>query len=98
MNSDPYEALRTLMWRTDIMKSTDLQALEALNVLSEHVSTIDYEYGVVFMRDKELHRGPMSRVEAEKWIEDFANDCPPGNKIREVYRIVRRPVGEWEEA
>lgn len=41
----------------------------------------------------EVHRGPMSREEAEAWMEEWLT---AGGMV-EAFRIVRRPSQEWQE-
>lgn len=60
----------------------------------------DYEYGIM-MRGSEdlgLHRGPWTRDDCELWIADWVADVTPkqGERVKTLFYVVRRPVGEWE--
>lgn len=59
-----------------------------------------FEYGIMMrgFDDCDLHRGPMSKKDAEEWMSETREMFNrPGAKPDEVWWIVRRPVGEWEK-
>lgn len=49
------------------------------------------EWGVMHHRMPGLHRGPMSREEAEEWIAEAVEDGFHPN----VFVLVSRTVSEW---
>lgn len=52
-----------------------------------------YEWGVMWRRyPRELHRGPMTKREAHRWVAEAEAD----GALVGVFHIVRRPVGKWE--
>lgn len=54
---------------------------------------MNYEYGIRFSHEDELHRGPMSKEAAQEWIEDFEElGGRPGAVI-----LVVRSVSDWRE-
>lgn len=51
------------------------------------------EYGIKVGTDPELHRGPMTREEAKKWIAEVeAAGAVPG-----AFYLVVRSVSDWRE-
>lgn len=53
------------------------------------------EYAIVHCSSPhEIHRGPMTEVEADKWIKEFEQDGGEAG----AFFVVSREVGPWELA
>lgn len=60
----------------------------------QHDGDTNTEWGVMQRSRPGLHRGPMSRDEAESWVKDAEDDgFRPG-----AFYVVRRDVGPWGRA
>jgi hypothetical protein len=54
----------------------------------------DYEYGVALLDDlSDPHRTGMTEAEAREWVASAEGESQmkPG-----AFKVIRRPVGEWE--
>lgn len=54
----------------------------------------EYEFGVGRRRTEDVHRCGMTETEARDWVAEVESDgALPG-----AFYVIRRPIGEWEEA
>lgn len=53
-----------------------------------------YEYGIVYIKENELHRFGMTIEQAKDFIDpNNWNNIDP----TKIFKIVQRPVGKWED-
>lgn len=57
-------------------------------------ATPEYEWGVALRRIHGPHRTGMTEQDARDWVAEAEEDgAAPG-----AFYVIRRPIGEWEEA
>lgn len=62
---------------------------------------IEYSYGIATRADVAAgriapHRRDMRKWEAEDWLEQWRNECAETDAQREMFVMIRRPLGDWE--
>lgn len=65
----------------------------------EYIGAGGYEYGVIRDGDRpaNLHRGPMTETEANDWVKEWKGMVDDRPSAQNMFKVVRRRVGEWHE-